>query len=548
MTNWKSFWLSERMLEAIEKKWYKEPSPIQAWVVPLLLNWDRDIIWQAQTWTWKTASFAIPLLERLDKNKKHIQAIILTPTRELAIQVAEEIKSFWNPNFTITLLYGWQNISQEIRELKFLPSVIIWTPWRIKDHLWKRRLKLENISYFILDEADEMLNIWFREEIEEIMESTARDKKVLLFSATMPIAIKSIVKNYMRDYDTVTIKSENLTNKNIEQKYYEIASRNKFEVLCRVISVEESFYGIIFCRTKSDVDDITSNLVSRWFLAEAIHWDIEQKTREKILKRFKGSKIKILVATDVAARWIDVENLTYVVNYSLPENPEIYTHRVWRTGRAGKTWIALSFVSKNDMRKLFFIERTIKAKIKKENLPDIKDVIRFKKRRLISSIESIIKKNDFLDYKSLSKDLLSFWEPADVVSALLRNVYKDEFDESSYSKLNTPSFNKWNKDFRRDSGKIRLFIAKWKRDWFNPGNLIRFIESETKMSIWDVWKIDIFNNFSYMDLDYKEAEAVLSVFKEKNKSKPLVVKAKEKIWWFRWWNFRWSRWDNRSRR
>ena len=215
MTNtWKSLWLSDAMLESIEKKGYKEPSAIQAWVIPLLLNWDRDIIWQAQTWTWKTASFAIPLLERLDKNKKQIQAIILTPTRELAIQVANEIRSFWESNLKITLLYGWQNISQEIRELKDLPSIIVWTPWRIKDHLWKKRLKLENIDYFILDEADEMLNIWFREEIEEIMESTSDDKKVLLFSATMPMAIKNIVKNYMWDYDTVAIKAENLTNKN----------------------------------------------------------------------------------------------------------------------------------------------------------------------------------------------------------------------------------------------------------------------------------------------------------------------------------------------
>ena len=362
--SFKDLWLSEKMLESIEKKGYKTPTPIQAWVIPLLLSWNKDIIWQAQTWTGKTAGFSIPLIEKLDRKKREIQAIILTPTRELAIQIAEEIKSFWSV-LKVVLLYWWQNMFFEIRELKNLPSIIVWTPWRVKDHLLRKRLKLENIDYFILDEADEMLKIWFREEIEEIMQNTRKEKKVLLFSATMPKEILQIAKKYMKEYDIVSIKWENLTAKNIEQKYYEISPRNKFEALCRVISAQELFYGIIFCRTKSDVDDITSNLVSRWFLAEAIHWDIEQKSREKILRRFKESKIKILVATDVAARWIDIENLTHVVNYSLPENPEVYTHRIWRTARAGKSWIAISFVSRNDVRKMFFIERVIRAKNKK---------------------------------------------------------------------------------------------------------------------------------------------------------------------------------------
>jgi len=210
----------------------------------------------------------------------------------------------------------------------------------------KGRLKLDHIDYFILDEADEMLNIGFREEIEEIMEGTPKDKKVLLFSATMPKAILNIAEKYMGAYDLVSIKSKTLSNQNISQKYYDVSPRNKFEALCRIMDAEETFYSIIFCRTKSDVDDVTSNLVSRGFLAEAIHGDIEQKAREKILKRFKDAKIKILVATDVAARGIDVEDLNYVVNYSLPENPEIYTHRIGRTGRAGKSGTAISFVSR----------------------------------------------------------------------------------------------------------------------------------------------------------------------------------------------------------
>ena len=428
----------------------------------------------------------------------------------------------------------------------------------MKDHLNKGRLKLDHIDYFILDEADEMLNIGFREEIEEIMEGTPKDKKVLLFSATMPKTILNIAEKYMGSYDLVSIKSKTLSNTSITQKYYDVSPRNKFEALCRIMDAEETFYSIIFCRTKSDVDDVTSNLVSRGFLAEAIHGDIEQKAREKILKRFKDAKIKILVATDVAARWIDVEDLNFVVNYSLPENPEIYTHRIGRTWRAWRTGTAISFVARGDTRKLMFIERTIKAKIEKAKLPDTKDIIAGKKKRLIENITKTLEWDKQEHLVTLSKEILETGDVHDIMYALLKIGHGRDFDEQTYKNIVEVRGNdrgdRWERGWRNGrwgegSQAGRLFVAKWKADRMNPGSLIQFLEKEVGSHLGDVGKIDIFENFSYINVDEDKAETILAHFKLENRERPLVVQAKPRSndrggsrWAWGGWYRGWSRW------
>jgi len=317
-------------LEKIEKKGYTNPSPIQEWVIPLLLNWDKDIIWQAQTWTWKTAAFALPILERLEKDNKNVQALILAPTRELAIQVAEEIKSFADRDVKVQLIYGWQNYTKELDGLKRKPQIVVGTTWRVIDHiLRKKSLKVNDLKYLVLDEADEMLNMGFVEDIEQILQYTPDNKKTLLFSATMPKGIRNIVNKYIKDHDEVKIERKELTNPNIEQKYYSIEDKNKFDALCRILEIEPDFYGIVFCRTRADVNDVSSKLVQKWYKSEWLHGDISQNLRERTLGRFKNQVVRVLVATDVAARGIDVNNLTHVINYTLPENPEVYTHRIW---------------------------------------------------------------------------------------------------------------------------------------------------------------------------------------------------------------------------
>lgn len=546
MKTFRDLGIREDILEAIEKKGYQNPSPIQERVIPVFLTGDKDIIWQAQTWTWKTASFGIPLLQLIDSKAKTTKAIILCPTRELAIQVSDEINSF-SPNNKIStlLLYGGNPIRDEIRELKNKPNIIIWTPWRVIDHLNKWRLHLEDLEYFVLDEADEMLNIWFREEIEEIMKSTPKNKKTLLFSATMPKAIMDIVKNYMQDYDLISVKAENMTNTNIDQKYFEVRRESKFDALTRIIELQENFYAIIFCKTKLDVDELASRLMNSWYLAEWIHWDIEQKMREKILARFKSKKTKILVATDVAARWIDVNDVTHVVNYSLPENPEIYTHRIWRTARAGKTWTAITFISNSERRRIFFFENVIKAKIKREVLPSISEVIEAKKWNLVENVKSLIEEKDCRDYIDLSRELLEIENDAEmIISALIKKFYWNQLKEENYAEIK--------QDFRTErsskssSWEIRLFVAKWRKSWIsNPWDLLNFLWTEAWISMKNAGKIEIFNDFSYINVPEYEAEIILQVFKQQNKRKPVVVKAKAKtndsFWRGRKWGFRWKR-------
>ena len=519
--------LSPELLEAIEKKGYKIPSAIQSGVIPLLLNGDKDIIGQAATWTGKTAAFGLPLLDRLDPNKQYTQSIIMTPTRELAIQISDELKSFAvKKRFNTCLLYGGQSYNTEIAALRRKPQIIIGTPWRIKDHLNKKRLDISKIDYFILDEADEMLNVWFKEEIDIIMQTTPDDKKVLLFSATMPKEILNIAKKYMGDYDIVAVKSKTLTNVNITQKYYSVDNHNKFEALCRVIEIEkeDKFYGIIFCQRKCDVDDVTSKLIAKGFKAVWIHWDIDQRQRERTLNRFKRGEVKMLVATDVAARWIDVPDLTHVVNYSLPDNPETYTHRIGRTGRAGKDGIAISFVGRADRRKLFYIENIIKRKIDKHDLPSVEKMIELKKERALEKTRNFIEAGELEDYHDMAKELLDLGSPEDVVAAVLKKLYKNEFNKNNYRDLSGfGGARQWTANWE-----IRIFIARWREASISTDNELKeFITSQSGIDSSKATQIKVLDKFSYMNLPEKEATLIMQHFKKENSSRPVVVKAKE---------------------
>ena len=370
--NFADLLLSPKLLEAITKKGYQTPTPIQEGVIPLLLKGEKDIIGQAQTGTGKTAAFALPLLDLVDFKKPQPQALVLAPTRELALQVAREIESF-APSNTTVVVYGGNPISKELKLLKQNPTIIIGTPGRVQHHIKKGSISLDSINYFVLDEADEMLNFGFREDIEQILSHTPEQRRVLLFSATMPKSIMSIVENYMREYDLVKIKPKQMTNENIYQEYFCFKQRDRFDALSRIITKQENFYAIIFCRTKSEVDQINHKLAAKNFRVEAIHGDIEQAQREKVLHRFREKNTTILVATDVAARGIDIQDLEYVVNYGLPENPEIYAHRIGRTGRAGKKGHAITLINESEARRLQFFEKKLNQEFKQGTLGNAKE-------------------------------------------------------------------------------------------------------------------------------------------------------------------------------
>lgn len=429
----KDFGLSPKILEAIEKKGFTTPSPIQAGVIPLLLNGNKDIIGQAQTGTGKTAAFALPLLERLDVTDNKTQAIILAPTRELAIQVAKEIQSFAvKDSPTVTVVYGGNSMHNEISALRRNPTIVVGTPGRMQHHIRNKKLRLDDIKYFVLDEADEMLNFGFREEIEEMLKMTPPKRKVLLFSATMPRSIMNIVNNYMGDHDVVKVAAKEMTNENITQKYYCINDRDKFEALCRIMEEQENFYAIIFCRTKSNTSVVASQLQAKHLRAEAIHGDVDQRDRERILTRFKAGQINILVATDVAARGIDVAKLNFVINYTLPENYEIYTHRIGRTGRAGNKGTAITFVNGSEIGRLKYFEKNLKVQMQKGTLPEPKAIIEKKKQHLVQRLEHIVNNENTMFLKGFAKELLEEGNPEDIIAALLKDSYAKDFDLNSY--------------------------------------------------------------------------------------------------------------------
>lgn len=552
LTKFRDLGLSEMMLNSLHKKGFEEPTPIQAKTIPFLLKNTKDLIGKAQTGTGKTAAFGIPLIENIVPDSKKIQAIILAPTRELAIQVAEELSSFAEEQKTrIIAVYGGQPIERQISRLQRGVDIVVGTPGRILDHLERRTLDISKVSYIVLDEADEMLNMGFIDDIEAILKAAPKTRRTVLFSATMPAHIERLAKQYMNEYEVIAVASENIGKANIQQIYFEVPQSDKFEALFRIIDVEESFYGLVFCRTKIDADEIAHKLANRGCRAEAIHGDLSQGQREKVLQKFKAKKITVLVATDVAARGIDVDNLTHVINYSLPQDPESYVHRIGRTGRAGKSGTAITLITPSEYRKLISIQRMSNTTITKQKVPNVADVIGSKKQRIKNSLLEIISNGNFADLEPIAEEILKESVDAKVaLAALLKLAFKDELNESSYSEINDIGAYKKNKDFYYDDrgmsgykpigdqgrrsyvdrkGTARLFIAKGRNDNFDPRRLVDFIQKETGVDQRRIDDVKMFDAFSFFAVPFEDAEKVLHIFqKQSGGKKSLVTRAKEK--------------------
>jgi ATP-dependent RNA helicase DeaD len=519
--------LSENILKALEAKGFEEPSQIQEQTIPLLLNAETDLVGQAQTGTGKTAAFGIPIIERLDEKSKQIGALILTPTRELALQVADEINSLkGEKKLKVLPVYGGQGIELQIKHLKKGGiHIVVGTPGRIIDHLERGTLKLDGLQFMILDEADEMLNMGFIEDVEKILAQTPEQRRVLLFSATMPQEIMRIAKKYMKDHKVIKIQKKTVTTDLTEQIYFEVSERDKFEALCRILDMEVDFYGIIFCRTKHDVDTTTTRLIDRGYDAEAIHGDITQGQREKVLSRFKNKKLTILVATDVAARGIDVNNLTHVINYSLPQDPEAYVHRIGRTGRAGKEGTAITFVTPDEYRKLMFIKRIAKTDIKKQQVPEINEVIEAKKDRIRSQIMDIMDKEISKGCHEFARDLLLTSEDQgrnleDLIAAMVKFALNDELEEKSYAQIKQVKSKK--------AEKARLFIGLGKKDKINPKKLVDLICQETRVPAKAINDVAVFDKFSFMTVSGDDANTIIDAFRrKKGKNNIHIERAKE---------------------
>lgn len=515
--------LSQTALTAINKKGFEEPTAIQAMTIPVMLRDDTNIIAQAQTGTGKTAAFGLPLIEMINIDSKAVQAIILVPTRELAIQVSEEINSLKGvKDLRIVPIYGGQSIDQQFRRLKRGVHIVVGTPGRVIDHLKRKTLKLGNIEHLILDEADEMLNMGFIEDIEEIMKYTNPDKRTLLFSATMPKKIKALAHKYMEGYELLAVK-EQLTTDLTEQIYFEVKAADKFEALCRIIDIESDFYGLVFCRTRSDVDDVVTHLIDRGYDAEGIHGDISQVQREKTLGKFRDQKIRILIATDVAARGIDVINLTHVINYSLPQNPDSYVHRIGRTGRAGHEGTAITFITPSEYNRLMFIQRIAKTDIKRSEVPKVKDIIQIKKKNISDDLVAVLEDQIDTEYYNWAKQLLTEYNPTRILAAVLNYSFEEELDPDSYGQIQ--EITKKGKQLDKQ-GKTRLFVALGKKDRINAKKLVELIMKRVSVKSREINDIQVMEKFSFVTVPFDKAEKIVVSFREKGR-KGLITHAKK---------------------
>lgn len=425
MTKFQELGISPATLKAVLRMGFEEATPIQSETIPLSMQ-NKDLIGQAQTGTGKTAAFGIPLVEKIDLNAEFIQGIIIAPTRELAIQVSEELyKIGLGKKVHVLPIYGGQDIGRQIRSLKKHPHIIVGTPGRLLDHIKRRTIRLDHVHTAILDEADEMLNMGFIEDIEAILAEIPTERQTLLFSATMPAPIQRMAEKFMKNPQIVRVKTKEMTVPSIEQYYLEVQEKNKFDALTRLLDIQSPDLAIIFGRTKRRVDELSEALTQRGYSAEGIHGDLSQAKRMSVLRKFKEGSIDVLVATDVAARGLDISGVTHVYNFDIPQDPESYVHRIGRTGRAGKAGVALTFITPREKSYLAVVERVTKHKMDRMKVPTLDEALEGQQKAVVDKIVQTIEENNLNYYRAAAEELLENNEPSTVIAAVLKMLTKE---------------------------------------------------------------------------------------------------------------------------
>lgn len=500
--------INERILRAIEDMGFEEASPIQAQSIPVALS-GRDIVGQAQTGTGKTAAYAIPMLQKIDPSLKKVQAIVLCPTRELAIQVAEEIRKLakYMSDIKVLPVYGGQEIVRQIKALKTGVQIIVGTPGRVMDHMRRKTVHFDNVSMVILDEADEMLDMGFREDMETILTDTPDERQTVMFSATMDRAIMDIARTFQKDAELIKVVRKELTVSNIDQFYYEVRPKNKTEVLCRLIDIYNPRLSVVFCNTKRQVDELISELKGRGYFADGIHGDMKQQQRDRVMDDFRSGKTEILIATDVAARGIDVDDVDIVFNYDLPQDEEYYVHRIGRTGRAGRGGLALSFISGKEVYKLKEIMHYCKTKIIAKPIPSLDDVKNTKLEGVFSTIKKTVEEGGLSEMIEMVESHVNQedYTAMDMAAALLKMLLGDSMEQNQ-------EVEEIHYDTEREDGgrMIRLFINVGKKDKIKPANILGAIAGESGMPGKLVGAIDMMDNYTFVEVPAKHADKVLN--------------------------------------
>lgn len=562
--------LDEAVLKAIEKKGFKHPSPIQELAIPRLLNGDTNIIAKARTGTGKTAAFGLPIVQKIHEESDFVRALILEPTRELAIQTRTEMESFTEGRYPrTTVLYGGASYRDQIRDLKRGCEIVVGTPGRIQDHLERGTLKLDKIDYFILDEGDEMLDMGFIDDIEHIFEQANPNARILLFSATMPKPILKIAEQFMGEYEILEEQGFVEEPLLIDQQYWFVRESDKIEALVRLIDMSPNFYGLVFTQTKNDADNVTRLLDEKGYDTAALHGDVPQGQREKILARFRSRKTRVLVATDVAARGIDINGLSHVVNYSLPYDAATYIHRIGRTGRAGTSGTAVTFARPEERRKLEFLKnkvmRAAKGEMHEEEVPSVQKVLEIKRERMLDTLkvqlglekdpadvkDGIVyigggkpvvtspdeEKADFVPelhkvdeiYTKMAASLCVGQNPEDVLAGVLSVTYGKSLDESHYGRITPVRGKDGGKRSERGMGgrrerggrdrdfddsrsdQKRLFVQLGRRDGYNAKGIAEYFSDLLNIPGRMIDRIDVAENFSLLSLPLANADRVLEL-------------------------------------
>jgi len=518
--------LSDLTLKAIAELGYEEPTPIQSQTIRALSE-GEDVIAQAQTGTGKTAAFALPIIEKLDPKLRSPQALILTPTRELAVQVAEAFQSYTKyQQISVLPVYGGQPIDRQLRALERGVQIVVGTPGRILDHIRRKTVKFVNVRTVVLDEADEMLNMGFIEDIEAILKETPEDRQTALFSATMPMPIANLAKRYMHNARRITVAAEQMTVPQIRQIYYEVGKRDKFEMLTRILDFEVPASAIIFCRTKLEVDNIGQRLIARAYPAEALHGDMNQASRDRVMGRFRSGQTELLIATDVAARGLDVEQVSHVINYDLPLEPQSYVHRIGRTGRAGRAGIAISLVTPRERRQWGSIQQTAGIKAQRMQLPTIGDVITRRRERFKESIREVIAAEGLEPYTIMAEEMGEEYSPTDLAAAafklLMGTMPEERTDLLAEPEVYEPYDKKRAPDKKRSHGKesppergmTRLYIDIGREDRVRPGDIVGAIANEAEIPGRSIGAIEIFDHFSLVDVPANQAQQVIKALQK----------------------------------
>lgn len=524
--------LKEEILRAIEELGYESAMPIQERCIPFMMNETKDLVALAQTGTGKTAAFGLPILNLLDIQRRETQALVLAPTRELCIQIANDLKGYskFMKGMKVVPVYGGENIITQLRQLDTPPQIIVATPGRLIDLIERRKVHLGFIHYMVLDEADEMLNMGFVEDITKIFEQTPETRRTMLFSATMPNEIANLSRKYMKEREEISVGKKNSGTENVEHIYYMVQAKDRYLALKRVVDLNPDIYGIVFCRTRQETKDIAEKLMHDGYSADALHGDLSQSQRDAVMQKFRIKNIQVLVATDVAARGLDVNNLTHVINYNLPDDNESYTHRSGRTGRANKTGVSVSIVHSREKNRIRDIERIIGRKFEQQQIPNGMDVCKKQLFFLIDKMENVEVNSEQLD--PMFPEILKKLEYIDKEDIIKRFVSL-EFNRFLDYYKNAPDLNLAEReggrggDFKRGgspSSKVRLKINLGEKESFSPNRLLGMLNDATGDKSISVSGIEVTNKFTFFDVFADQADRVINAFSDMGEAKVDIAK------------------------